>query len=156
MIQIDLLKNHPDAIPKLANIWHEVIGKIWAPDVTFAQVTEKLKSHLSDEKLPIAYVALDNGVVVGMCALRVTDGIRPELTPWLGGLCVSPNHQNKGIGKILISRVLSKAKELGYDRIYLLAFDPTIPSWYASLGWQHIGTDTLLGKEVAVMALSLM
>jgi hypothetical protein len=28
-IEVDLLKNHPHAIPALANIWHEVLGKIW-------------------------------------------------------------------------------------------------------------------------------
>lgn len=27
MIKIDLLKNHPHAIPMLATIWHEVLGK---------------------------------------------------------------------------------------------------------------------------------
>ena len=29
MIKIDLLKNHQNTIPTLANIWHEVLGKIW-------------------------------------------------------------------------------------------------------------------------------
>jgi hypothetical protein len=31
MINIDLLKNHQNSIPKLAEIWHEVLGKIWMP-----------------------------------------------------------------------------------------------------------------------------
>ena len=26
MIKINLLKNHPDAIPELAHIWHEILG----------------------------------------------------------------------------------------------------------------------------------
>lgn len=33
MIKIDLLKNHTHAIPALANIWHEVLGKIWMPEI---------------------------------------------------------------------------------------------------------------------------
>ena len=41
MFKIDLLKNHPDAIPALANIWYEVLGKIWFPELTIQQ-TESL------------------------------------------------------------------------------------------------------------------
>ncbi len=33
MIKIDLLKNHPNTIPALAHIWHEVLGKIWMPEI---------------------------------------------------------------------------------------------------------------------------
>ena len=31
MIKIDLLKNHPNTIPTLAHIWHEVLDNIWVP-----------------------------------------------------------------------------------------------------------------------------
>ena len=34
MIKIDLLKNHQDAIPALDQIWHDVLGKIWFPELT--------------------------------------------------------------------------------------------------------------------------
>lgn len=40
MIKIELLKNHPNTIPVLAHIWHEVLGKIWVPDVS---VTSKAR-----------------------------------------------------------------------------------------------------------------
>ena len=43
MISIDYLKSHPDTIPALAEIWHEVLGKIWVPDVPMARVEENLK-----------------------------------------------------------------------------------------------------------------
>lgn len=34
---IDLLKNHPDAIPRLVQIWHQTLGSIWSPDVPIAR-----------------------------------------------------------------------------------------------------------------------
>lgn len=57
MINIDLLKNHPDAIPELAHIWHDVLGKSWVPDVPAHRVITKLKELLNDQTLPITFVA---------------------------------------------------------------------------------------------------
>ena len=33
MIKIELLKNRPESIPILANIWREVLGQIWMPEI---------------------------------------------------------------------------------------------------------------------------
>ena len=38
MIKIDLLKNHSQSIPKLANIWFEVLGKIWMPEIGIEEI----------------------------------------------------------------------------------------------------------------------
>ncbi len=38
MITIDLLKNHHETIPALANIWHEVLGKIWMPEIGIEEI----------------------------------------------------------------------------------------------------------------------
>ena len=40
MIKIDLLKNNSHAIPELAHIWHEVLGKIWFPDAYSDEVDQ--------------------------------------------------------------------------------------------------------------------
>jgi hypothetical protein len=50
MIKIDLLKHHPDAIPALADIRHEVLGKIWVPDVPVERVITRLTEHLNGTK----------------------------------------------------------------------------------------------------------
>lgn len=42
MITIDLLKNHPQAIPELVSIWHEVLGSVWVPDVPTERVRLRL------------------------------------------------------------------------------------------------------------------
>lgn len=49
-----------------------------------------------------------------MCSLRVNDGIRPDLTPWLGSLVVDPKYQKQGIGKMLVDEMKEKAKKLGF------------------------------------------
>ena len=115
MIKIDLLKNHPSAIPALADIWHEVLGKIWVPDVPAYSVITRLKESRNNQALPITFIALDGDLPVGMCSLRENDGIRPDLTPWLGSLVVDPKYQKQGIGRILIDVTVLKAKELGLE-----------------------------------------
>lgn len=65
MIKVDLLKNYPQAIPTLANIWHEILGKIWVPDIPSAHVITRFQDHLNDQNLPITFVALEGDVPLG-------------------------------------------------------------------------------------------
>mgnify|MGYP006322553705 CR=1 FL=1 len=155
MIKIDLLKNHPHAIPELAHIWHEVLGKIWSPDVPVERLISRFADRLNDKNLPINFVALDGDVPVGMCSLRKNDGIRPDLRPWLGSLVIDPKYQKQGIGKMLVDAAAEKAKELGFEKLYLFAFDPTIPEYYTRLGWKKIGMDEFKSHPVTVMEVGL-
>jgi GNAT superfamily N-acetyltransferase len=155
MIRVDLLKNHPQAIPTLANIWHETLGKIWVPDIPIEHVITRFQDHLNDQDLPITFVALNRDVPVGMCSLRENDGIRPDLAPWLGSLVVDPKYQKQGVGKMLVDVTVDKAKELGFERLYLFAFDPTIPKYYQRLGWEKIGMDEFKSHPITVMEIGL-
>lgn len=155
MIKIDLLKNHPQHVTKLVEIWHEGIATTWLPDACVNRVQEKLHTHLNDQALPLTFVALDGDIPVGMCSLRENDGIRSDLTPWLGSLVVDPKYQKQGIGKMLIDVTVRQAKELGFEKLYLFAFDPTIPEYYERLGWRKIGMDEFKSHPVTVMEVDL-
>src|SRR5436189_111966 len=117
MIKIDLLKNLPDAIDPLAQIWHQVLGRIWVPDVPIARVKQRFVEHLNDNSIPLTLVALFNDKPVGMCSLRENDGIRPDLLPWLGSLVVDPDYQKQGIGERLINATKEKAKQLDFEQL---------------------------------------
>ena len=153
MITIDLLKNHPNSIPALTQIWYEVLGKVWNPDASIENAAEKLNQHLNQDILPLTFVALDAGQPVGMCSLRENDGIRADLKPWLGSLVVDPSYQERGIGRLLIEATKKKARDFGFQKLYLFAFDPTIPEYYARLGWQSIGMEEFKDHPVTVMEL---
>jgi GNAT superfamily N-acetyltransferase len=154
-ITIDLLKNHPNHIPALAQLWEQGIGEPWLPGTPVDRVIENYTNHMNDQNLPLTFIALNDDKLVGMCSLRANDGIRPDLTPWLGSLVVDRAHQKQGIAKILMNKIKHKAKEMGYDRLHLFAFDPTIPTYYASLGWTQIAMDEYRGHKVVVMDLGL-
>ena len=156
MIKIDLLKNHPEHIDRLIEIWHEGIAKTWLPDICINRVQEKLYEHLNDVVLPLTFIALDDNTPVGMCSLRQNDGIRQDISPWLGSLVVDPKYQKRGIAKLLIDSTKNKAKELGFEKLYLFAFDPTIPNYYEKLGWNKIAMDKFKGHDVTVMEIDLL
>lgn len=155
MLIIDYLKHHPGSILPLARIWHEVLGQIWVPDVPISRVEENLRNHLNTEQLPLTFVAFHENKPVGMCSLRVNDGIRPELTPWLGSLVVSADYQKQGIAQMLIDQTKQKAQQMGFKTIYLFAFDRTIPEYYTRLGWNKIGMDEFRSHPVTVMEIML-
>lgn len=156
MMYIDLLKNCPATIPRLAQIWHQTLGSIWSPDVPIARVGQNYQNHLHENNLPLTFVAFQDNKPVGMCSLRENDGIRPDLKPWLGSLVVDPDYQKQGIARQLMRATKQKALELGFETLFLFAFDPTIPDYYARLGWQKIGMDVFRGHSVTVMQTDLI
>ncbi len=155
MIKIDILKNQQSSIPQLAEIWHEVLGKIWMPYLSVEYINGLIGSWVHEEHLPLAHVAIIDDRIVGIASLQVECGIRPSLTPWLGSLVVDPKYQKQGIGKMLVDVTALKAKELGFKKLYLFAFDPTIPSYYECLGWRKIGIDEFKSHPVTVMEVEL-
>lgn len=154
LIKIDLLKNHPTAIPALANIWHEVLGKIWMPGVGIEEIESGLYEEMS-ENIPLSYVALYEQIPVGTCSLQLDGGIRPDLWPWLGDLVVDPKYQKQGIGKMMVDVAVNKAKALGFEKLYVFAFDPAIPEYYERLGWKIIGMDEFKSKPVTVLEIEV-
>ena len=154
-IEIKLLTDCEEHIPALAKLWHEEISQHWVPDASIEKAKKRLIAHLNKEAIPMAMVALQDGSPVGMVCLRETDGIRPGVTPWLGSLVVNPKFRGQKVGERLINTVKEKAAELGYQILYLLAFNPTIPNWYEKLGWNRMSDDELFGHRVAVMSISI-
>ncbi|MCF6807158.1 GNAT family N-acetyltransferase [Thiotrichales bacterium 19S9-12] len=154
MITIDLLKNHPESIPKLAKIWHESLGKLYFPDTPMSKIEFWFHEWLNDS-IPLAHIAICNNEYIGSCSLQYYDGIREDLTPWLGDLVIDPNYRNQGIAKKLIDATKHKAKSLGFNTLYLFTLDQTIHQYYESLGWQIISKDQYLNQPVTVMQIEL-
>lgn len=63
--------------------------------------------------------------------------------------------QKQGIGKILVDVAVRQAKERGFKKLYLFAFDPTIPEYYERLGWKQICMDEFQSHPVTVMEVEL-
>ena len=150
-MKIELIRNHTNTIPALAMLWQEVLGAIWLPKVSLEEAESWFYSSQNADSLPLTYVALKDSKPVGMCSLSINDGIRPDLFPWLGDLCVRPDHQQQGIGKKLIEIIKQKARDLHFGKLYLFTFEQRLADYYSRMGWQTIGTDVFKGHSVIVM-----
>ncbi len=155
MITIDLLKNHHNAIPALAHIWHEVLGKIWFPELTIQEIESLTYDELNTCDETTSFVALYDEIPVGFCTFKLKEEFRPDLGPWLADVVVAPKHQKQGIGKMLVDVAVRQAKERCFKKLYLFAFDPTIPEYYQRLGWKQIGMDEFKSHPVTVMEVEL-
>jgi GNAT superfamily N-acetyltransferase len=154
MIKIDFLKNHPQSIPTLAHIWHDVLGKIWMPEIGLEEIEFLYYEELRQD-MPLTYIAQYGEIPVGSCTLQLKDDVRPDLGPWIGDLVVDPKYQKQGIGKMLLDAAVQKALALGFERLYLFAFDPTIADYYVCQGFRIIGMDEFKKHPVTLMELVL-
>ena len=154
-IEIVFLADCKQHIPYLAQLGYEQISKHWNPHANIDRAIQNYVNHAHHEKLPLTLVALQNGQPIGMASLRENDGIQPQRTPWLGSLVVDPAFRKQRVGELLIDAIKQQASNRGYKKLYLLAFDLTIPQWYAKLGWKSIGYDQLYDHPVEVMEMPL-
>ena len=155
MIKIDLLTNHPKAMPALACIWHEVLGKIWFPELDVQGIESLTYDELNHLDEITSFVALYDDIPVGFCTFKLKEEFHADLGPWLADVVVAPKHQKQGIGKMLVKAATLKANELGFKKLYLFAFDPTIPKYYEQLGWKQIAMDEFQSHPVTIMEIEL-
>lgn len=66
----------------------------------------------------IYYVAQYDGEIMGGAGIYPTENL-PEGTCELVKLYLSPNARGRGIGKLLLSKCIAVAREMGYKKIYL-------------------------------------
>jgi N-acetylglutamate synthase-like GNAT family acetyltransferase len=124
------------------------------PEIGIEEIESLYYEELKQD-MPLTYIALDGEIPVGSCTLELNGGIRPDLGPWIGDLVVDPKYQKKGVGKMLIDATTNKSTELGFRKLYLFTFDPTIPDYYTRLGWKKIGKDEFKSNPVTVMEVVL-
>lgn len=58
--------------------------------------------------------------------------------------------------KFLRMKPALRAKEPGFRKLYLFAFDPVITNYYQRFGWKKIGCDEFKSHTVTVMEMSTM
>ncbi len=56
---------------------------------------------------------------------------------------------------MLVNAVALKAKELGFEKLYLFTFDPAISEYYTSFGWKKIDMAKFKSHPVTLMEIEL-
>lgn len=95
-----------------------------------------VRSSLSIYDVPQTYIVIDNSILVGTFSLwRCDVQSRQDLFPWLGGVIVSKDRRNEGIGTFMINEAVTIAKNLGYSKLYI---STQLSNFYDKLGWEFL------------------
>jgi putative acetyltransferase len=107
--------------PVLANVVRDTLTEFGANrpgTVYYDETTDALYQLFNSKPRALYYVAEINGEVVGGGGLFPTDGL-PENTCELVKMYLLAPARGKGLGKLLIEKIIEEAKNLGYKNIYL-------------------------------------
>ncbi|MDP3508922.1 MAG: GNAT family N-acetyltransferase [Candidatus Melainabacteria bacterium] len=151
--KIVYLADHGDFVSTCASWAFDTWGR-YNPSYSLEKRIVSFTEHCRRDQIPLTVLALDErDKAIGMASLRANDGIRDDLTPWLGSVYVAPAYRSKGLGQALVEHIQSIASNLRYEKIYLLTYEESLPNWYQTFGWQEIGKDSSHGNAVTVMEL---
>jgi predicted N-acetyltransferase YhbS len=89
-------------------------------EASFKQELRSLELFASDQSHGVALVAKADGEPIGTCLL-VKSEIEPnhDVSPWLAGLFVVPEHRRKGAGSTLVRAIEDHAPQREFSRLYL-------------------------------------
>jgi ribosomal protein S18 acetylase RimI-like enzyme len=96
----------------------------------------------------------DGAPIVASVALLETDDLDDEPLGWQPSkscapvrLCVSPHHQGRGLGRLVMQHLIAYAQEQGYESMRLLAGVNGVAAnrLYKRLGFTYLGSVALYG-----------
>ncbi|WP_024512220.1 GNAT family N-acetyltransferase [Bradyrhizobium sp. ARR65] len=121
---------------------------------SFENELRALELFASDQSHGVALVAKADGEPIGTCLL-VESEIEPnhDVSPWLAGLFVVPEHRRKGAGAVLVRAIEDQARQRGFSRIHLYTTDAA--GYYERLGWVVHDRTNWRGLETAFMVRDL-
>ena len=124
------------------------------PGQTLEQRTVRVRGKMNVDRVPIAFVALDEEDRIAGTASLIFDDLEGDpRNPWLASVFVPSEHRKKGIASALVRTVEDAARRLGYSRLYL--FTSSAPTLYAGLGWRALELRDYRGEHIQVMDKSL-
>lgn len=121
---------------------------------SFEQELRSLELFASDQSRGVALLAKAEGEPIGTCLL-VESEIEPnhDVSPWLAGLFIVPEHRRKGAGAELVRAIEHQARQRGFSRLYLYTTEAV--GFYARLGWSVLDRTNWKGLDTALMVRDL-
>ncbi|HEY8023377.1 MAG TPA: GNAT family N-acetyltransferase [Burkholderiaceae bacterium] len=148
LVRIAYLADHPHLVPTLT-AWLHAEFKYLAPAQLMISRGRRLAESAQKNGLPITFVALSGGVLVGSASLLPFSVSHRELSPLLADVFVTPGRRRCGIGAALVNHIVQHAASQGLETIYL--FTPESERFYARLGWKTFGHWTDRGHQYVMM-----
>ncbi len=148
-MHIESIADHLDLVDRIAQ-WHFAEWGHLDPSGTLEAWTEGLRQRTKRNQIPTSYVALEADELLGSVTLVEHDMLtRPDLSPWLAGVYVTPARRHQGIGSALVCYAVQQAAQMGVKRLYL--YTHPAREFYTKLGWSLLAEDEYEGRPVVIM-----
>lgn len=130
------VSEHPELAPQVAAWLVEAFGRPGGR--TVEQLTALILSPPNGPE--DSFVLYDGDTPAGTASLAHDDlDSRPDLTPWLAGVYVPPQHRGRGHAAALVRHVEGVARAAGVATLWLYTW--TAAPLYARLGWVEAGRE---------------
>jgi GNAT superfamily N-acetyltransferase len=146
-ITVEPLAFHPEALPTLVS-WYEAEWPSWyRPGRGDAE--QDLRAFSNQGSLPVGVVALRDGIVCGVAALKAESiESHKHLSPWAAAGFVKPALRGQGIGLELLRALEAHAQMLNFSHIYCGTNGAATLLQRAN--WRHMEQITHQGKALSI------
>jgi len=152
-VKITYLANYPEHVSTVAQWVMDEWGHE-SPGTRLESLEEKFRGNMKRKEVPLTLLAMEADHPLGTASLVVHDmKIHRELSPWLAGVYVLPDHRGRGIGSKLVKTIELLAANLDVEKLYL--FTPDRESFYTHMSWKVFERTSYHEKDVAVMVKEL-
>ncbi len=142
----------PDLVPVVARWLFEAFWRQEGHEL--AEVIDAL-GQSAPAGMPQSFVLTAGGEAAGTASFVAHDlDERPDLTPWLAGVFVAPEHRGRGYAAMLVKAVEQAARQEGIRTLWL--YTNSAETLYARAGWERAGTISHLGVPKALMRRTLL
>lgn len=114
-----------------------------------------LAASNTDRLIEIYAAISDDDLLLGVATL-IDDDELPDVTepgPWLAAVYVAPGARKQKIGAALVEKIVCRARELGYSKLFL--YTEHAEHWYETKGWVKLRDTVFLNLHHTVMQLEL-
>ncbi|GHB91218.1 hypothetical protein [Cerasicoccus arenae] len=155
-IQISYLADHPEWIAAVGHWYQQEWENVWEPK-TFSGWWDVSCEHANYSSLPIAFVAHQNGDLLGAVGLDPFIFV-PELNQfdglWMTAL-FADQARSQDVKAMLVRQVLETAKHFGHRHVYTMCRVSDGNYNFEGRSWERKERTILCGREIFILSMTI-